>query len=652
MTPPLFSIIIPTRDRPDTLELCLTRLRSIDYDTVEFVVYDNHSSRPAQELIARHAEQDQRIVPVRSPARVSMRQSFEAGLRNARGLYCGIFGDDDALCPHSLRAIERLLLTAPPDAVAWPRLSYYWPALSNDGCGFVDVSTKAFFGSKKGSSVQSAQRRLLGASTDWSSPHPSAYHGFVSRRLINRILAATIEVFRYPWPDLFSACLIPFFAESVEYLPRPASVRGYSSRSSTIAWHSPIAAAGPLAEVGNQWAAETAFDPEKPNGWSNSIKSHQYHVTQCLKRIVGDQPENGDALDVEAQILAMIAEVERNPALLAGYRQAWDAKEGDSEIVERIVAGFADIETPAPKPALVVRRRNTKHLALRSYGDVFTDDASGAMDAINSVAGTDYAGKTHLEAMLLRPWLSLKILNQNLRFRRARKPKSSFPQQKAPVDFFADDLGVRQRILPFEEDKPFLRAWHKTDAHNRPLWPGGTPDVRWRAHTACWAASQALSTEGDLVECGVGTGLMSLTICGYIDIDKSDKTFWLFDKFAGMAITGTNATAPSTDFDQARRAFARFDKARLVQGTLPDSLNALSPENKIAFLAIDLGDAPLEMEVINRLWARVANKGIVLIDDFGSQKHRAQHDAWTTFAKENRQSVLGLPTGQGLILKS
>ena len=38
-------------------------------------------------------------------------------------------------------------------------------------------------------------------------------------------------------------------------------------------------------------------------------------------------------------------------------------------------------------------------------------------------------------------------------------------------------------------------------------------DNRWIVHVALWAASQAARLEGDFVECGVNTGMLSLAIC-------------------------------------------------------------------------------------------------------------------------------------------
>ena len=56
----------------------------------------------------------------------------------------------------------------------------------------------------------------------------------------------------------------------------------------------------------------------------------------------------------------------------------------------------------------------------------------------------------------------------------------------------------------------------------------GDISIEWRMHIACWAAANGLHREGDFVECGVNTGCFSLAICRYLNIDSTDRTFWLF----------------------------------------------------------------------------------------------------------------------------
>jgi hypothetical protein len=52
------------------------------------------------------------------------------------------------------------------------------------------------------------------------------------------------------------------------------------------------------------------------------------------------------------------------------------------------------------------------------------------------------------------------------------------------------------------------------------------------------------------------------------------------------------------------------------------------------------------------LWDRLVPGGIVLLDDFGSPEFIDSNKAMRELSLELRFEILGLPTGQGLIIKS
>src|SRR5476649_1558769 len=102
--------------------------------------------------------------------------------------------------------------------------------------------------------------------------------------------------------------------------------------------------------------------------------------------------------------------------------------------------------------------------------------------------------------------------------------------KKMCCDYMADYLGTRHKSLKFLESPPFKNAWGIASQIGEIGWKEGVPDIRWRTHIAIWAAQNALRIEGDFVECGVHTGLLSLSICEYLKFGSlTDRKFWLFD---------------------------------------------------------------------------------------------------------------------------
>ena len=233
------------------------------------------------------------------------------------------------------------------------------------------------------------------------------------------------------------------------------------------------------------------------------------------------------------------------------------------------------------------------------------------------------------------------------------------------LQFYADGLGVKGRTLDFLEEGQFLEAWNEAVARNESGWQkaGGVPDIRWRAHVACWAADFARNLEGDFVEFGVHTGLLSLTICHYLDFAKIDKKFYLFDTFKGipasekMSDKDRKKTEKLNDFiyfdvfEIAKNNFSPFSNVELVAGELPGTIEKAGIQ-KISYVSIDLNSCYYEKETIQAVWDKIVSHGIIVIDDYLFKGHEDQYEMWNDFAKQHKASILRMPTGQGLLIKS
>src|SRR5262249_43682694 len=62
-------------------------------------------------------------------------------------------------------------------------------------------------------------------------------------------------------------------------------------------------------------------------------------------------------------------------------------------------------------------------------------------------------------------------------------------------------------------------------------------------------------------------------------------------------------------------------------------------------------NAAPEIAAAEHFWDRLVSGGIVVLDDYGWTKHINQKHAFDEFANARGVKVLGLPTGQGLIIK-
>lgn len=231
--------------------------------------------------------------------------------------------------------------------------------------------------------------------------------------------------------------------------------------------------------------------------------------------------------------------------------------------------------------------------------------------------------------------------------------------------YAGDGIIVKNRNFGFMDDPKFKAAyeWSAFYAHRGQKSPWTDVDLRWRSHVCVWAAQLALKHEGDFVECGVDTGILSGTIWKMLDFEKLDRQFFLFDTFTGTPeVAGMtesekwfrkyhNKHRYSDTYDYITAKTAGYPNIKVVQGFLPDTLGVLAGR-KIAYLSMDLNNAPSEKVVIEQLWDQLVPGAMIVLDDYAYGGFDPQYDMWNTFAKSKGLTVVSLPTSQGLLIKA
>lgn len=190
------------------------------------------------------------------------------------------------------------------------------------------------------------------------------------------------------------------------------------------------------------------------------------------------------------------------------------------------------------------------------------------------------------------------------------------------------------------------------------------PPIEYRVNVATWAALHALNLqEGDFVECGVLLGFISLAVMNYIDFQNLDKKFYLFDTFEGVdqdLITEKEkqfkdkyqvfSERYQDCYELAKENFSPFPNATLIKGRVPDSLTQVSID-KVCYLHIDMNSAMAELGAIKYFWGKLVKGAIVLFDDYNFWGAESQREVLNDFADKQGVKILGMPTGQGLLIK-
>ena len=221
------------------------------------------------------------------------------------------------------------------------------------------------------------------------------------------------------------------------------------------------------------------------------------------------------------------------------------------------------------------------------------------------------------------------------------------------LSYSGDNLLALLRTLAYSRDEKFMECFGRyaeTYADQAKMW---------RLHTYCWACRSALGVPGDFVECGVFKGLYAATMAAYLDFETCDKTLFLYDTFAGIPEAYSDEIERRFNdeysevenwHDGVLERFAAYPNVEIVKGVLPDILERRSPD-EIAFLHVDLNAAAAEIGVLEVLFDRVADGGIVLLDDFGRGEHPRLHVEHVAWFAERRYPILEIPTGQGMVIK-
>ena len=348
LTRPVLSIVVPTCDRPDTLEVCLQALMNQPNPDVEIVIQDNASDARTLAIIA--ANKDPRIVHRRSESRISMRNNFEDGVAAATGDYVTIIGDDDAFCAGALDWLVGMLKEYKPLAIRWNLAAYYWPTLSDANLGYVHLHYHYFYGGWSWGDARDVCQKMLDGTMAGLWESLQLYHGVVSRKLCEETREKTDgTLFQYHIPDVYvhTAILLTAGArEDRRYIDvkHPLSIYGMSGHSNGSSWYAAKAEKrGEKSPMAN-WEKTVAADTKLKSKVLNPIRCVKYHDYAALMvadslGLVGDR-----VIDHHRWRADIIKEVEANRWQLYGFYEAEPSIPYEHAIINAVKSTLGPLE--------------------------------------------------------------------------------------------------------------------------------------------------------------------------------------------------------------------------------------------------------------------------------------------------------------------
>ena len=217
---------------------------------------------------------------------------------------------------------------------------------------------------------------------------------------------------------------------------------------------------------------------------------------------------------------------------------------------------------------------------------------------------------------------------------------------KRECTYFNDGFATTH-FVGFMHDKKFVNAFENAFEDVPRYLDVPLKNIEWRAHICTWAANQACKLEGDFVECGVWYGILSRTICNYVDFKNYSGTFFLVDSWGEMP--GSHHGYKDDIFTTVQKRFKDLDNVKLVRGLVPEVLDQVKSE-RIAFLSIDMNGAIAERAALEYFYDKMLPGGIIYFDDYGWDYPELRATVDDFFAGKP-EKLLHFPSGNSIAIK-
>lgn len=233
--PPLLSLLIPTKNRYETLVPIVREIAGrVGDDRLEIVVCDNSSVREL-EGIEQLADADPRISYHNVEGNISIVDNTERGIALCRGEYLCFIGDDDLVSPHIMGVVD-WLKRQDGDCLIYPPARYWWSSVrfakesryQRPGVFWLPKDRDG--GVERLDSATELDAVLARGGVGYMNL-PRLYHGIASRRSVERILEKFGRSVPGSSPDMALSIALALTNERYLSIDYPVTVFGASRNS-------------------------------------------------------------------------------------------------------------------------------------------------------------------------------------------------------------------------------------------------------------------------------------------------------------------------------------------------------------------------------------------------------------------------------------
>lgn len=229
---PLFSVIIPQKNRAEylihTLKTCMIQ----DYPNFEIIVSDDCSEDNSVEIVRNLMSKDSRIKLFVHENHLGMRDNFEFALKQVRPGYVMALGGDDGLTPGCIWRMYEIFSTTKKELLTWTPAAFTYSNCEG-GKNIFYIKRKKDTGVKFIKS-QTFLNKISQTFLYQTDDCPMFYvKGVASTTLVDRVKSRTPDNSFYycPTPDGFSGVVLAGEVEDYAFTYEPLSIAGSTIKS-------------------------------------------------------------------------------------------------------------------------------------------------------------------------------------------------------------------------------------------------------------------------------------------------------------------------------------------------------------------------------------------------------------------------------------
>lgn len=233
---PLFTVIIPAKDRAEYLHHTLRTCMMQNYDNFQVLVSDDGSTDNTREVVENAASIDSRIKYISRGSGIGMRDNFEFTLQQVKPGFVIALGADDGLLPDGIQGMNKVLQDTGMTMLSWPAPVYSYPHVTgpNGQLGIYRQEGVKLIDSQQFLSRQAKNLHYL---SDVESPM-FYVKGVVSTNLIDRVRKRSPEgrFYSCPTPDGYSGIVLAGEVKQYAFSGKPFSIYGLSPTSQGLGY--------------------------------------------------------------------------------------------------------------------------------------------------------------------------------------------------------------------------------------------------------------------------------------------------------------------------------------------------------------------------------------------------------------------------------